>query len=140
MEDNYVDPLFTDDQIIQQLSRFTAEQRSLAWSPQPPFESTGAGDCRVGGNCGLDFNRETARARWRQARYRWSSSEQKILQARKRQESGTLKNRAILINTILLTEGRLPACRCALCAARRASRLTQALHMKYSPASRLSIE
>ena len=48
-------------------------------SPEPPFESTGAGDCRVGGNCGLDFNRETLRARWVQARHRWKR-EQKRLQ------------------------------------------------------------
>jgi hypothetical protein len=66
MEDNYADPLFTD------------EQRSLAWSPQPPFESNGAGDCRVGGNCGLDFNRETARARWAQARHRWNREQKRL--------------------------------------------------------------
>ena len=60
MDDNHAYPSFTVDEIIRQLSRFTAEQRSLAWSPQPPFQSTGAGDCRVGGNCGLDFNHETA--------------------------------------------------------------------------------
>jgi hypothetical protein len=63
-------PLLTVDEIIQLLSHFTPEQRSLAWSPQPPFESMGASDCRIGGNCGLDFNHETARARWTQARYR----------------------------------------------------------------------
>jgi hypothetical protein len=71
MDDNHAYSLLTVDQIIQQLSRFTAEQRSLAWSPQPPFESTGAGDCRMGGNCGLDFNHSTARARWTQARHRF---------------------------------------------------------------------
>jgi hypothetical protein len=71
MDDNHAYTSFTVDQIIRQLSRFTAEQRSLAWSPQPPFQSTGAGDCRRGGNCGLDFNHETPRARWIQARYRF---------------------------------------------------------------------
>ena len=71
MDDNHAYSLLTVDQIIQQLSRFTAEQRSLAWSPQPPFQTTGAGDCRWGGNCGLDFNHGTARARWTQARHRF---------------------------------------------------------------------
>ena len=78
--DTWADSLFTVEEIILHQSRFTAEQRSLAWSPEPPFQSTGAGDCRLGGNCGLDFNRETARARWRQARHRWNL-EQKRLQA-----------------------------------------------------------
>ena len=73
--------MYRCDEIIVQLAHFTAEQRSLAWSPEPPFESTGAGDCRVGGNCGLDFNRETLRARWVQARHRWNR-EQKRLQTR----------------------------------------------------------
>jgi hypothetical protein len=84
MDDNhaYTCPysLCTVDEIVMEQSRFTAEQRSLAWSPEPPFQSTGACDCRVGGNCGLDFSRETARARWRQARHRWNR-EQKRLQA-----------------------------------------------------------
>jgi hypothetical protein len=71
MDDNHADSLFTVAQIIRQLSHFTVEQRSLAWSPQPPFQSTGAGDCRMGGNCGLDFNHGTARARWTQARHRY---------------------------------------------------------------------
>jgi hypothetical protein len=39
-----------------------------------------------------------------------------------------------LINNMLLTAGRPPACRCTLCAARRAVRLTKALQQKYSPA------
>jgi hypothetical protein len=84
MDDNHADTwansLFKVEEIILQQSRFTAEQRSLAWSPEPPFQSTGAGDCRLGGNCGLDFNRESARARWVQARHRWNL-EQKRLQA-----------------------------------------------------------
>jgi hypothetical protein len=71
MDDKHDSSLFTVDQIILQLSRFTAEQRSLAWSPQPPFQSNGAGDCRRGGNCGLDFNHGTPRARWTQARHRF---------------------------------------------------------------------
>jgi hypothetical protein len=78
MDENYAYPLLTVNQIIQQLAHFTAEQRSLAWSPQPPFQSTGAHDCRVGGNCGLDFNRETPRARWRQARYRWNREQRRL--------------------------------------------------------------
>ena len=78
MDENHAYPLLTVNQIIQQLAHFTAEQRSLAWSPQPPFQSTGAHDCRVGGNCGLDFNRETPRARWRQARYRWNREQERL--------------------------------------------------------------
>jgi hypothetical protein len=70
--------LRTVTEIIQHLAHFTPEQRSLAWSPEPPFESTGAHDCRVGGDCGLDFNRETARARWRQARYRWNREQERL--------------------------------------------------------------
>ena len=56
------------EEIIAALALFTDEQRSLAWSPEPPFESAGASDCRVGGSCGLEFNWETARARWIRAR------------------------------------------------------------------------
>jgi hypothetical protein len=70
--------LITVDEIVASLACFTDEQRSLAWSPEPPFESTGAHDCRVGGSCGLDFNRETARARWIQARHRWNSEQKKL--------------------------------------------------------------
>jgi hypothetical protein len=84
-DDNHAHPLpypsatpsFTVDEIIRQLAQFTVAQRSLAWSPQPPFAGTGASDCRLGGNCGLDFNHQTARARWRQARHRWNR-EQRI--------------------------------------------------------------
>jgi hypothetical protein len=86
MDDNYAYSFLTVDQIIQQLSRFTAEQRSLAWSPQPPFQSAGAGDCRRGGNCGLDFNHGTARARWTQARHRFIR-EQKIREPKGREGS-----------------------------------------------------
>ena len=70
--------LLTVDEIIAGLALFTVEQRSLAWSPEPPFESAGASDCRVGGSCGLDFNRETARARWIQARHRWNREQRKL--------------------------------------------------------------
>jgi hypothetical protein len=67
------------DRILAELAAFTDEQRSLAWSPQPPYAPTGPHDCRSGGPpsarhgaCGVDFNLETARARWLQARFRWS--------------------------------------------------------------------
>lgn len=66
----------THDDLAAELARFTGEQRSLAWSPEPPYESTGAHDCRIGGTCGLDFSRETRRARWIQARYRWRRNPQ----------------------------------------------------------------
>jgi len=70
-------PLLTVDEIIQLLAHFTPEQRSLAWSPQPPFRSMGAGDCRLGGNGGLGFNHETPRGRWIQARYRHQREQKK---------------------------------------------------------------
>ena len=69
------------DVIIAALALFTVEQRSLAWSPQPPFESAGAHDCRIGGSCGLDFNRETALQRWIQARHRWNREQKKLQKA-----------------------------------------------------------
>jgi hypothetical protein len=59
-------------------SRSTAEQGSLAWSPEPPYESTGASDCRIGGSCGLDLNHGTRRARWVQARYRWNKEQKRM--------------------------------------------------------------
>jgi hypothetical protein len=71
LDETHDDSILTVDEIIHLLAYFTPEQRSLAWSPQPPFQSMGASDCRVGGNCGLDFNRETPRARWIQARHRY---------------------------------------------------------------------
>jgi hypothetical protein len=67
----------TLDNVLRDLSRFTDEQRSLAWSPEPPYLATGPHDCRPGGNCGLDFNYETPRARWIQARHRWLREQQK---------------------------------------------------------------
>ena len=77
VDDNHDYEVLTVDEIIQLLARFTLEQRSLAWSPQPPFASLGPSDCRMGGNCGLDFNHQTARARWVRARYRYQQ-EQKV--------------------------------------------------------------
>jgi hypothetical protein len=77
VDDNHDYPVLTVDEIIQLLAYFTPEQRSLAWSPQPPFESLGASDCRIGGNCGLDFNHETARAKWAQARHRFQQEQNK---------------------------------------------------------------
>jgi hypothetical protein len=83
MDDNHVDshhvwtPICTLEEIIAELSDFTVELCSLAWSPEPPFESVGTCDCRVGGDCGLDTNRETARARWRRARHRWNREQRK---------------------------------------------------------------
>jgi hypothetical protein len=71
----------TVDEIIAQLSRFTDEQRSLAWSPEPPFAGTGAHDCRIGGSCGLDFNYETPRARWIRARHRWNQEQKQQQQS-----------------------------------------------------------
>ncbi len=71
-------PSFTVDEIIAACAVFTDEQRSLAWSPEPPFAGSGAHDCRMGGSCGLDFNRETPRARWLQARHRWSREQKKL--------------------------------------------------------------
>jgi hypothetical protein len=71
VSDDHDYQLPTLDEIIERLAQFTPEQRSLAWSPQPPFESLGGSDCRMGGNCGLDFNYQTRRARWLQARYRY---------------------------------------------------------------------
>jgi hypothetical protein len=77
VDDNYDYPLLTADEIIQLLAHFTPEQRSLACSPQPPFESMGASDCRIGGNCGLDFNHESPRARWVQARHRYQQEQKR---------------------------------------------------------------
>ena len=70
-------PLPAGDEISRRISYITAEQRSLAWSPEPPYVSSGAGDCRPGGNCGLNFNPETPRARWILARYRWRREQEK---------------------------------------------------------------
>jgi hypothetical protein len=93
VDDNDDYPLLTVDEIIQLLAHFTPEQRSLAWSPQPPFESMGASDCRIGGNCGLDFNHESPRARWIQARYRYKQ-EQKRDEKDSRKETGSYPEKA----------------------------------------------
>lgn len=68
----------TVDQIIAELAVFTPEQRSLAFCPQPPYESSGAHDCRVGGSCGLDLNGETRRSRWVIARFRYRREQEKL--------------------------------------------------------------
>jgi hypothetical protein len=60
----------TVDQIIAECAMLTDEQRSLAYSPEPPYESAGAGSCFRGGNCGLDLNAESRRAKWVRARHR----------------------------------------------------------------------
>ena len=67
----------TLEEVVRDLSRFTDEQLSLAWSPEPPSLSTGAHDCRPGGSCGIDCNYETPRARWIQARHRWLRQQQR---------------------------------------------------------------
>ena len=77
-EQGLIPPLLTVDDIVATSAVFTDQQRSLAWSPEPPFESAGASDCRVGGSCGLEFNWETARARWIQARHRWNREQKKL--------------------------------------------------------------
>ncbi len=83
------EPLLTVDEVIEILARFTPEQRSLAWSPAPPFQSAGACDCRIGGSCGLDFNHETPRGRWIQARHRWKQEQRKEEQRKLRSEQET---------------------------------------------------
>jgi hypothetical protein len=83
VDDNHDYPLLTADDIILLLAHFTAEQRSLAWSPQPPFRSMGASDCRIGGNGGLDFNHESPRARWIQARYRYQLEKRREKESQK---------------------------------------------------------
>lgn len=71
-------PTFTVDGLIRELSVFTDEQRSLVLCPCPPFESTGAHDCRIGGSCGLDFNGETRHSRWVIARFRWLQEQKRM--------------------------------------------------------------
>lgn len=61
----------TVDQIIAEQKVFTPEQRSLAWSPEPAKEAGFACDCRPGGGCGLDLNRESRWSQWMLARMRW---------------------------------------------------------------------
>jgi hypothetical protein len=65
------------DEVVEELSDFTIEQRSLVWSPEPPLESCGASDCRVGGDCGLDFGRDSRRSQWLLARYRWKREQRR---------------------------------------------------------------
>ena len=68
---------FTVAGLIAELSAMTEEQRSLAYCPMPPFESTGSHDCRIGGSCGLNFSGETRRSRWVVARFRWLKEQKK---------------------------------------------------------------
>jgi len=63
--------LFTVAQIILRLSRFTAEQRSLAWSPQAALSKYRGRRLSQGWKLRPDFNHGTARARWTQARHRF---------------------------------------------------------------------
>jgi hypothetical protein len=70
--------LDTVDQVQRSLDVFTDEQRSLAWSPEPPSEPVGPSDCRPGGSCGLNLNPDTARSRWRRARFRWNREQKGI--------------------------------------------------------------
>ena len=56
--------------LMEELSQLTDEQRSLVWCPEPRRESLGAGDSRMGGSSGIDWNGETRRSRWVVARYR----------------------------------------------------------------------
>jgi hypothetical protein len=74
-------PIPTYEQVVDRLSQFTDDERSLAFSPEPPFEPSGAGDCRPGGNAGLNFNPETRRAKWVRARFRWHREQQKLAAA-----------------------------------------------------------
>ncbi len=50
-------------------TRPTDEQRSLAWCPEPPYESTGPHDCRAGGSAGIGYH-GTRHEDWVRARYR----------------------------------------------------------------------
>lgn len=96
------------------------EDISLAWSPMPPKENTGAGDCRPGGSSGIDFNCETRRARWVRARFRW-------LQHLRQQE----------LDTLLQFDPVHRPCRCSKCCFRRMLRLLRDLDEKYVPEAEL---
>lgn len=73
-----VPPVLTFEQIVDILGYFSDEQRSLAWSPEPPYESLGGSDCRPGGSAGFDVNGETRRSRWVRARVRWNKEQKKL--------------------------------------------------------------
>ncbi len=73
----------TYDQVLADYNVFTDEQRSLAWSPEPPHERTAGSDCRRGGSCGLDLDEDSPRARWRKARFRFRREEEKALPTKK---------------------------------------------------------
>lgn len=74
--------IMTFEQVVDALGYFTDEQRSLAWSPEPPFESHGAGDCRPGGGSAIDFNGDSRRSRWVRARVRFNKEQAKLRGAR----------------------------------------------------------
>lgn len=95
------------------------EDISLAWSPMPPFESTGAGDCRPGGNCGLDFNAETRRANWARARHRFLKDKRE-------------RSQFSLLESLSLDPVHRP-CRCARCVAKRLMFLFTDLDREYGP-------
>lgn len=101
----------------------TDEDISLAWSPEPPFESMGAGDCRPGGSSGIDFNCETPRARWVRARFRYAVHVE--------QES-----RAHELDFDLVCR----PCRCRECVHKRLLRLFTDLDMEYGPPPQLQSE
>lgn len=113
----------TVNQIIAEHAVFTDEQRSLAWSPMPPPERTGAHDCRVGGSCGLDFNGETRRSRWIQARFRY------LKEARRKQ-----------VDSLLQFDPVHRPCRCVRCAHRRLLVLLRDLDAQYGPATEIELK
>jgi hypothetical protein len=93
------------------------EDISLAWSPMPPFESTGAGDSRPGGSAGIDFNCETRRAKWVRARFRYLAEQ-----------------RRIFLNDILITLHPVHVvCQCDRCLDARHLRLLRDLDLEYAP-------
>jgi hypothetical protein len=69
--------LRTVEQIQRELSYLTPELRSLVWAPEPPIQPRGASDCRIGGDCGLDFGLTDLRSRWLRARYLWAKEQRK---------------------------------------------------------------
>lgn len=65
-------------EIIAEHKKFTPEQRALAFCPMPRKEPRPAGDCRLGGSAGLDFNFETLRDRVIQARFRFLGEQKRM--------------------------------------------------------------
>jgi hypothetical protein len=68
------------------LRHFTDEQKSLAWCPEPPYESEGGSDCRMGGSCGLDLSGESRRSQWVRARFRFRREQEKALPKKPRSD------------------------------------------------------